>query len=92
MPSRTWGRFLLLAAPLSAVAVVLLGLLAGGARPIRSARVYGGPTQGQTELRLRLELGERDRVAEVPLAGTGFSLALLAGGERVARATGRPRG
>jgi hypothetical protein len=89
VPPRTWGRFLLLAAPISAVLVVLLGVLAGGARPIRSARVYGGPTQGEQELRLRLELGERDRVAEVPLAHTSFVVAAVAGGQRVADATGK---
>jgi hypothetical protein len=89
VPSRTWGRFLLLAAPLSAALVVLLGVLAGGARSIRSARVYGGPTQGERELRLRVELGERDRVAEVPVPGTGFGVAAVAGGGRVARVTGK---
>jgi hypothetical protein len=89
VPARTRGRILLVAAPLSAVLVVLLGLLAGGARPIRSARVYGGPTQGQPELALRLELGERDRVAELPLPGTGFSVTVVAGGKRVASGTGK---
>jgi hypothetical protein len=80
---------LLFAAPLSAVLVVLLGVLAGGDRPFRSARVYGGPTQGLSDLRLRLELGERDRVAEVPVPHTSFSVVAVEGGQRVARASGR---
>ena len=77
---------MLFAVPLSAVLVVLLGVLSGGARPVRSARVYGGPTQGLTELSLRVELGERDRIAEVPLPGTAFGLVAIEGGQRVASA------
>ncbi len=65
---------------------MLLGVVSGGERPARSARVYGGPTQGLTELCLRVELGERDRVAEAPLASTGFRLRLIEGGHVVAEA------
>jgi hypothetical protein len=80
------ARFLLLLAPLSAVLVVALAVISGGERPVRSARVYGGPTQGQTELSLRIELGERDRVAEAPLPRTGLRVVALQGGQRVASA------
>jgi hypothetical protein len=89
VPSRARGRFLLFGAPLSAVLVVLLGVVAGGDRPFRSARVYGGPTQGERELHLRVELGERDRVAEVPVPNTSFSVVALEGGQRVARVGGK---
>lgn len=89
MPSRARGRFLLFAAPLSAVLVVLLGVVAGGDRPFRSARVYGGPTQGERELHLRVELGERDRVAEVPVPNTSFSVVAVEGGQRVARVSSK---
>lgn len=89
MPSRSRGRFLLFVAPLSAVLVVLLGVVAGGERPVRSARVYSGPTQGVTELSLRVELGERDRVIEVPVADTPLAVAVIEGGQRVGSARGR---
>ncbi len=89
MPSRSRGRFLLFIAPLSAVVVVLLGVVAGGERPVRSARVYSGPTQGVTELSLRVELGERDRVIEVPVTETSFTVAVIEGGQRVGTARGR---
>ena len=89
MPSRSRGRFLLFIAPLSAVLVVLLGVVAGGERSVRSARVYSGPTQGVTELSLRVELGERDRVIEVPVTETSFTVAVIEGGHRVAKARGR---
>lgn len=89
MPSRDRGRFLLFAAPLSAVLVVLLGVVSGGARPFRSARVYSGPTQGQLELSLRVEVGERDRVAEVPVPHAAFTLFAVEGGQRVATASGK---
>jgi hypothetical protein len=75
---------LLFAAPLSAVLVVLLGVVSGGARPFRSARVYSGPTQGHNELSLRVELGERDRVAEVPVSHALFTVFAVEGGQRVA--------
>jgi hypothetical protein len=88
VPARAPGRFVLYAAPLSAVLVVVLGVVAGGDRPIRSARVYGGPTQGQSDLHLRVELGERDRVAEVPIPHASFSVVVVEGGQRVARAAG----
>jgi len=68
---------------------VLLGVVSGGVRPSRSARVYSGPTQGVTELSLRVELGERDRVLEVPLANEPFSIVAVEGGQRVAAARGR---
>jgi hypothetical protein len=80
---------LLFAAPLSAVLVVLLGVVSGGARPFRSARVYSGPTQGQTELSLRVELGERDRVAEVPVPHATFTVFALEGGQRVGTVRGK---
>ena len=89
MSSRSRGRFLLFVAPLSAVLVVLLGVVSGGERPVRSARVYSGPTQGQTELSLRVELGERNRVIEVPVADTAFVLAVVEGGKRVGSARGK---
>ena len=89
MPSRSRGRFLLFVPPLSAVAVVLFGVVSGGVRPFRSARVYSGPTQGLTELSLRVELGERDRVAEVPVPNEPFSVTAVEGGQRVATARGR---
>ncbi|HEY6080495.1 MAG TPA: hypothetical protein VIW29_16895 [Polyangiaceae bacterium] len=76
-------------APLSAVLVVVLGVVSGGERAVRSARVYGGPTQGQTELGLRVELGERDRIAEVALPDTALRLVAIQGGQRVATATAR---
>jgi hypothetical protein len=80
---------LLFATPISAVAVVLLGVVSGGVRPIRSARVYSGPTQGITELSLRVELGLRDRVIEVPIANESFGVVVVEGGRRVASARGR---
>ncbi|HKY37714.1 MAG TPA: hypothetical protein VJN18_17350 [Polyangiaceae bacterium] len=86
MPSWSRGRFLLFAVPLSAVLIVLLGVVSGGARPFRSARVYGGPTQGLTELSLRIEVGERDRIAEVPVPGAALSVVAIEGGQRVATA------
>lgn len=89
MSSRSRGRFLLFVAPLSAVVVVLLGVVSGGERPFRSARVYSGPTQGQTELSLRVELGERNRVIEVPVADAPFNVVVVEGGQRVASARGR---
>ena len=89
MPSRSRGRFLLFIAPLSAVLVVMLGVVAGGERPVRSARVYSGPTQGVTELSLRVELGERDRIIEVPITETSFTVAVIEGGQRVGSARGR---
>ena len=89
MASRSRGRFLLFIAPLSAVLVVSLGVVAGGERPVRSARVYSGPTQGVTELSLRVELGERDRVIEVPVTETSFTVAVIEGGQRVGSARGR---
>jgi hypothetical protein len=87
--SRSRGRFLLFVAPLSAVLVVLLGVVSGGERPFRSARVYSGPTQGQLELSLRVELGERNRVIEVPVVDTPFNVVVVEGGQRVASARGR---
>ena len=87
--SRSRGRFLLFATPLSAVGVVLLGVVSGGVRPVRSARVYSGPTQGITELSLRVELGERDRLFEVPVENSAFSVVAVEGGQRVATARGR---
>ncbi len=89
MPSRSRGRFLLFVAPLSAVLVVLLGVVAGGERPFRSARVYSGPTQGLAELSLRVELGERNRVIEVPVPETSFGVVVVEGGQRVGTARGR---
>jgi hypothetical protein len=80
---------LLFVAPLSAVLVVLLGVVAGGERPVRSARVYSGPTQGVTELSLRVELGERDRVIEAPIVDAPFTVAVIEGGQRVGAARGR---
>jgi hypothetical protein len=87
--SRARGRFLLFLMPLSAVAVVLVGVVSGGVRPFRSARVYSGPTQGITDLSLRVELGERDKVVEVPVPDTSFGVVLVEGGQRVATATAR---
>jgi hypothetical protein len=87
--SRVRGRFWLFVAPLSAVLVVLLGVVSGGVRPFRSARVYSGPTQGLTELSLRVEVGERDRVMEVPVPDAGFTIEVVEGGRPVARARGR---
>ena len=69
--------------------VVLLGVVSGGARPFRSARVYSGPTQGQNELCLRVELGERDRVAEVPVPHATFTVFAVEGGHRVATVSGK---
>ena len=89
MLSRSRGRFLLFIAPLSAVLVVLLGVVAGGERSVRSARVYSGPTQGVTELSLRVELGERDRIVEVPITETSFMVTVVGGGQRVGVARGR---
>jgi hypothetical protein len=87
--SRSRGRFLLFVTPISAVAVVLLGVVSGGVRPFRSARVYAGPTQGVTDLYLRIELGDRDRVVEVPASSVPFSVVAWASGQRVASARGR---
>lgn len=87
--SRSRGRFLLFVAPLSAVLVVLLGIVSGGERAVQSARVYSGPTQGLRELSLRVELGERDRVIEVPVADTAFRVTVVEGGQRVGSAQGR---
>ncbi|MDF3066326.1 MAG: hypothetical protein K0R38_1927 [Polyangiaceae bacterium] len=87
--SRARGRFLLFVTPVSAVAVVLLGVISGGVRPFRSARVYSGPTQGITDLRLRVELGDRDRIVEVPATGVPFTVVAWAFGQRLASATAR---
>lgn len=87
--SRARGRFLLFVTPVSAVAVVLLGVVSGGVRPFRSARVYSGPTQGITDLALRVELGDRDRVVEVPAQGVPFTVVAWAAGQRVASARAR---
>jgi hypothetical protein len=87
--SRSGSRFLLLAVPLSAVGVVLLGVVSGGVRPFRSARVYAGPTEGLTELDLRVELGERNRAVEAPLSSEPFNVVAVEGGQRVASASGR---
>lgn len=89
MSSRSRGRFLLFVAPLSAVVVVLLGVVSGGERAVRSARVYSGPTQGLRELSLRVELGERDRVIEVPVTDAAFRVTVVEGGQRVGSAQGR---
>lgn len=89
MPSRSWGSFLLFVAPLSAVLMVVLGVVSGGARPVRSARVYGGSTQGVTELSLRVELGERDRVVEVPVPDAALRVVAIEGGQRVATSEAR---
>lgn len=89
MPSRSWGSFLLFVAPLSAVLMVVLGVVSGGERPVRSARVYGGPTQGVTELSLRVELGERDRVVEVPVPDAALRVVAIEGGQRVATSEAR---
>src|SRR5262245_7554112 len=83
------GRFLLFGTPITAVLVVLLGVVSGGVRPFRSARVYSGPTQGITDLSLRVELGLRDRVVEVPVTGEPFNVTVMEGGQRVASARGR---
>lgn len=87
--ARVRGRFLLFILPISAVAVVLLGVVSGGVRPFRSARVYSGPTEGITDLALRVELGDRDRVVEVPAADVPFEVAAMEAGRRVAGARGR---
>jgi hypothetical protein len=87
--SRSGSRFLLLAVPLSAVGVVLLGVVSGGVRPFRSARVYSGPTEGLTELDLRVEVGERNRAVEAPLPSEPFNVVVVEGGQRVASASGR---
>ncbi|RYZ05984.1 MAG: hypothetical protein EOO73_17715 [Myxococcales bacterium] len=87
--ARARGRFLLFLTPVSAVAVVLLGVVSGGVRPYRSARVYSGPTEGITNLSLRVELGDRDRVVEVPAASVPFVVTALDGGQPVASARGR---
>lgn len=89
VPSRSRGRFWLFVAPLSAVLVVLLGVVSGGVRKVRSARVYSGPTQGLTELSLRVEVGERDRVMEVPVPNAAFSIEVVEGGHSVGSARGR---
>lgn len=80
---------MLFAVPLSAVLVVVLAVVAGGPRPFRSARVYGGPTQGVSELSLRVEVGERDRVAEVPVPDVELGVVVVEGGRRVAQARAR---
>jgi hypothetical protein len=87
--SQLRGRWLLFAAPLSAVVVVVLGVLAGGDRPFRSARVYSGPTEGVAALSLRVELGERDRVAEVPVPRAAFDVVVIEGGQRLASVRGK---
>lgn len=69
--------------------VVLLGVVSGGVRPFRSARVYSGPTQGLTELSLRVEVGERDRVMEMPVGNASFTVLVVEGGQPVAKAQGR---
>jgi hypothetical protein len=71
------------------VGVVLLGVVAGGSRPVESARVYSGPTDGVADLAVRVELGQRDKFMEAPLPDTGFTLEAIAGGQTVATARGR---
>lgn len=75
--------------PISAVLVVLLGVLHGGVRPFRCARVYSGPTEGVAELSLRVEIGERAREVETPVSGASFEVQVLDGGRRLARARGQ---
>lgn len=67
----------------------MLGVVSGGSRPFRSARVYSGPTEGVSELSLRVEVGERDHVAELPVGGSSFNVVAVQGGQRVATARGR---
>jgi hypothetical protein len=90
--ARSRGRILLFAVPLSAVLVVLLGVVSGGERAVQSARVYSGPTQGLRELSLRVELGERDRVIEVPIVDTTFRVTVVEGGQPVTSAQARTDG
>ncbi len=61
--SRAWS----LALPVLTVLVVTYSLLvAGVARKITAARVYGGPTEGVSTLSLRLETVTRDGERETP--------------------------
>lgn len=85
----TRGRLPLLLVPLSAVGVVLLGVVAGGSRPIRAARVYAGPTQGVSELALRVEVFERDRMLELPVPGESVRAFVLDAGRRAASSSAR---
>ncbi len=87
--ARARGSVWLFITPISAVAVVLLGVVSGGVRPFRTARVYSGPTQGINDLYLRVELGDRDRVVELPAKGIPFEVVAWAQGHRVASVRGR---
>jgi hypothetical protein len=82
MRSGSAARVLLFGIPLSAVLVVVLGLISGGDRPFKSARIYGGPTETTPALAWRVELSERLDVTELPLSGRDFALRVIEG-ERV---------
>src|SRR5882724_10174661 len=61
--SRAWS----LAVPVVTVLVVGYALFVGGApRKILGERIYGGPTEGVTELSLRVESVARDGEREGP--------------------------
>jgi len=69
--SRAWS----LALPVVTVLVVSYSLLvAGVAKKIEGARVYGGPTEGVSQLSLRVETVTRDGEREVPSAQGALSV------------------
>lgn len=94
---QTSVRSALYVLPVVTVAVVTLALVTGGAaRPVRVARVWGGPTAGE-HVSVRAELfdllEDRGAVHETPARGGEVSLALRAPGfEAVRRAPLDPDG
>jgi hypothetical protein len=80
-PSLRWPLFAL---PVATVTVIALALVTGGAaRPVRVARVWGGPTSG-ARVSVRAEvfdvIEERGAVHEAPVSGGQATLTLHAPG------------
>ncbi len=62
-----WGRWVLTGLPALTVLLVAFAVFVVGApRPYVSARVYGGPLEGQAEYHLRLSVAERSGETESP--------------------------
>lgn len=88
--SRSWS----LALPLLTVLVVAYALFVGAVpRPVVSARVYGGPTEGVRELALRVEVVERDGEKESAYWNSALDASVIdARGTSIARATHAEQG
>jgi hypothetical protein len=81
------GRLALRLVPALAVAIVLIGLVVvWSPRPVRAARVYGGPTEGVSVLALRVELVDRDGAFEDPAPPSALEIEARSPDGRRARA------